>query len=68
MSKLVPVIQARQVFKTFGDGSRALKVLDGADLEVLPGEMVAIVGASGSVKAPCCIFWERWITPMPARW
>ncbi len=51
MSKPVPVIQARQVFKTFGDGSRALKVLDGADLEVLPGEMVAIVGASGSGKS-----------------
>jgi lipoprotein-releasing system ATP-binding protein len=46
------VIEARAVRKTYpgGDGG-VVRVLDGADLAVHPGEMVAIVGASGSGKS-----------------
>ncbi len=51
MSELQPVLEARSICKTFGDGSRALNILDHADLRVMPGEMVAIVGASGSGKS-----------------
>jgi lipoprotein-releasing system ATP-binding protein len=51
MSKPVPVLEAHAISKTFGDGTRALKILDHADLCVMPGEMVAIVGASGSGKS-----------------
>jgi lipoprotein-releasing system ATP-binding protein len=45
-------IVARQVRKHYlgGDGTR-LQVLDGADLEVDPGEMVSVIGQSGSGKS-----------------
>jgi lipoprotein-releasing system ATP-binding protein len=47
-----PVIEARDVGKSYpgGDGG-IVRVLDGASLAVQAGEMVAIVGASGSGKS-----------------
>jgi lipoprotein-releasing system ATP-binding protein len=47
-----PAIVARGVRKRYlgGDGT-PLQVLDGADLEVLPGEMVSVIGQSGSGKS-----------------
>ncbi len=49
---MTPVVEARSVAKRYqsGDGS-SLTILDGLDLEVLPGEFVAIVGASGAGKS-----------------
>ena len=46
------VIEARQIGKSYvgGDG-RPIQVLDGVDLSVRRGEMVAIVGASGAGKS-----------------
>ena len=46
------VIEARQIGKSYvgGDG-RPIQVLDGVDLTVRRGEMVAIVGASGAGKS-----------------
>jgi lipoprotein-releasing system ATP-binding protein len=46
------VIEAHQIGKTYvgGDG-RPIQVLDGVDLTVRRGEMVAIVGASGAGKS-----------------
>lgn len=46
------VIEARDLAKTYtaGDGS-TVPVLDGVDLDVRRGEMVAIVGASGAGKS-----------------
>ena len=46
-----PVIQAQGLVKRFHDGNRELTVLDGVDLAVQAGEMVAVVGASGSGKS-----------------
>jgi lipoprotein-releasing system ATP-binding protein len=49
---MTPILQARGVRKVFtgGDGG-AIVVLDGVDLQVARGEMVAIVGASGAGKS-----------------
>jgi lipoprotein-releasing system ATP-binding protein len=46
-----PVIEAQGLVKRFHDGNRELTVLDGVDLAVQAGEMVAVVGASGSGKS-----------------
>jgi ABC-type lipoprotein export system ATPase subunit len=47
----VAIVRARGVVKRFGRGAAERCVLDGADLDVEPGEIVAIVGRSGSGKS-----------------
>lgn len=51
-TSVVPVLEAEGVVKGYrgGDGS-AIQVLNGVDLTVNAGEMVAVVGASGSGKS-----------------
>jgi lipoprotein-releasing system ATP-binding protein len=44
-------VRAAGLTKTYQDGIRRVEVLHGIDLEVEPGEMVAIVGPSGSGKS-----------------
>jgi lipoprotein-releasing system ATP-binding protein len=46
----VPVLEARGVVRRFHQGPATLDVLQGLDLDVRPGERVAIIGASGSGK------------------
>ncbi len=48
----VPVLEATGVVKGYrgGDGG-AIRVLEGVDLTVSPGEMVAVIGASGAGKS-----------------
>jgi putative ABC transport system ATP-binding protein len=46
-----PVLQLQGLVRHYGEGSRRVRVLDGVDLEVLPGESVAVMGASGSGKS-----------------
>ncbi len=49
---MTAVLTARGVRKVYQDGDgRPLEILSGVDLEVTPGEFVAIVGASGSGKS-----------------
>ncbi len=45
------MLSARQIGKTFTGGGLDVSVLAGIDLDVLPGETVAIIGASGSGKS-----------------
>ncbi|MCC8181180.1 MAG: ABC transporter ATP-binding protein [Planctomycetes bacterium] len=47
----VPVIDARQLRKTYRIGDQEIRALDGVDVLIEPGEMVAITGASGSGKS-----------------
>ncbi len=45
------VLAAKDLAKVYGEGSTAVRALDGASLEVRKGEIVAIMGPSGSGKS-----------------
>ena len=46
-----PVIQLRNVYRTYEMGDQVLNALDGVDVDISRNEYVAIVGASGSGKS-----------------
>ena len=46
-----PVIQLKNVYRSYEMGDHTLNALDGVDLEISRNEYVAIVGASGSGKS-----------------
>jgi putative ABC transport system ATP-binding protein len=46
-----PVIEARALQRVYGTGSQQVHALRGVDFVVQPGEMVAVMGASGSGKS-----------------
>ena len=46
-----PVLSLRGVVRRYQSGDRMLEVLKGADLDVHPGEMVGLIGPSGSGKS-----------------
>jgi lipoprotein-releasing system ATP-binding protein len=48
---MTEVVAARGVFKAYREGGLAVEVLKGADLELAAGEIVAVVGASGTGKS-----------------
>ncbi len=48
---MTDVIAARGVFKAYREGGLAVEVLKGADLDLAGGEIVAVVGASGTGKS-----------------
>ncbi|MCA9710651.1 MAG: ATP-binding cassette domain-containing protein, partial [Myxococcales bacterium] len=45
------LVRVREMTKEFVQGSRSLRVLEGIDLDLHRGEMVAIIGASGAGKS-----------------
>ncbi len=50
-SVIQPLIKLSDVTKTFRNGEIATQVLHGIDIEIYPGEFVAIMGQSGSGKS-----------------
>src|SRR5688572_4463942 len=46
-----PIAEAVDLHKTYDDGSRKLEILRGTGLRVMPGEIISIVGASGTGKS-----------------
>ncbi len=48
---MTEVVAARGVFKAYREGGLAVEVLKGADLDLAAGEIVAVVGASGTGKS-----------------
>jgi putative ABC transport system ATP-binding protein len=46
-----PIIQTKKLTKTFTDGEKQTTVLKGIDMQILPGEFVAIMGRSGAGKS-----------------
>jgi putative ABC transport system ATP-binding protein len=49
----IPIIELRQVSKTFGKGVAAMQALRGVDIIIQAGEFVAVMGPSGSGKSTC---------------
>jgi lipoprotein-releasing system ATP-binding protein len=46
-----PVLELREVRRTFKQGDREIPVLTGADAELYPGQAIALVGPSGAGKS-----------------
>ncbi len=46
-----PILSVRNLHRTYKSGEGTLTVLNGADIDIFPGEMIGLVGPSGSGKS-----------------
>ena len=49
----VPLISLRNITKVYGEGQAAMHALRGIDIDIEPGDFVAMMGPSGSGKSTC---------------
>ena len=59
------MISIRNIHKSYVTGHSKLHVLKGIDLEIDAGEMVSVMGASGSGKSTCLTSLGYSITMIP---
>lgn len=62
-----PVLYAERITKTFAEGREEVRVLDGVDLALAPGEVVALEGPSGSGKTTFLSILGCILTPTSGR-
>ena len=48
---LRPILSVRNLHRSYKSGGGVLKVMNGADIDIFPGEMVGLIGPSGSGKS-----------------
>ncbi len=46
-----PILSARAIRKSFSIGDRKLEILHGVDMDLYPGELLALTGTSGAGKS-----------------
>jgi putative ABC transport system ATP-binding protein len=47
---MTPIIEVRELTKTYAEGAAAARALDGVNLDVFPGQVTLLMGPSGSGK------------------
>jgi ABC-type branched-subunit amino acid transport system ATPase component len=61
------VLRARGLRKQYGRDAGLVRAVDGVDLDVAPGETVAVMGPAGAGSRRCCTCSAGWTGPRPGK-